>query len=338
MDPAFMVLEPSGLSNCRPCLTWEGHELGPWDSSHDWTVAYVNRFIETNNQPKFSLVRISLMCHAGLDVYKSFLPILLGSQAEESDGRLHESAVKRASFPRALRSGGVHGSGWLSRVGIAGSGLRCSSSFVTGDLLVFAGVIALGQFSPGPDMLLLTRTALAHGRSAGWRMSAGIASGLCVHATIAVFGMSYLMGLQAGLTEVLRWVAAAYLAYLGSRLLISGFGAGRGQAGEEEANDEGCRSAYLRGLLCNLLNPKVAIIFAAVVTEFVDGDRPAWWAPSLWLIIVGQGIVLWALYVWLLQFPPVRSGYQKAAPGFDIAFGTGLLALGLLIIIDRSPL
>ena len=80
------------------------------------------------------------------------------------------------------------------------------------------------------------------------------------------------------------------------------------------------------------------MIFAAVVTEFVDGDRPAWWAPSLWLIIVGQGIVLWALYVWLLQFPPVRSGYQKAAPGFDIAFGTGLLALGLLIIIDRSPL
>lgn len=69
MDPAFMVLEPSGLSNCRPCLTWEGHELGPWDNSHDWTVAYVNRFIETNNQPKFSLVRISLMCHAGLDIY-----------------------------------------------------------------------------------------------------------------------------------------------------------------------------------------------------------------------------------------------------------------------------
>ena len=95
---------------CRivgPASRGKDMSQGPWDNSHDWTVAYVNRFIETNNQPKFSLVRISLMFHAGLDMYKSFLPILLGSQAEESDGRLQESAVKRASFPRARRSGGA---------------------------------------------------------------------------------------------------------------------------------------------------------------------------------------------------------------------------------------
>ena len=75
-------------------------------------------------------------------------------------------------------------------------------------------------------MLLLTRTALAQGRSAGWWMSAGIASGLCVHATIAVFGMAYLMGLKGGVTEVLRWAAAGYLAYLGSRLMLGSLGAG----------------------------------------------------------------------------------------------------------------
>ena len=106
---------------------------------------------------------------------------------------------------------------------------------------------------------------------------------------------------------------------------------------EEESGADG-QSAYLRGLLCNLLNPKVAIIFAAVVTEFVSGaDRPVWWAPALWLIIVVQGLGLWMLYVWLLQFPPVRSGYQRAASWFDAAFGVGLLALGLLIVMGSGP-
>ncbi len=203
-----------------------------------------------------------------------------------------------------------------------------------GDLLVFAGIMALGQFSPGPDMLLLTRTSLAQGRLAGWWMSAGIATGLCVHATFAVFGMSYLMGQGGWLTSGLRWLAAAYLGYLGARLLPTALvGLSPSRRDEDEESDKE-RSAFVRGFLCNLLNPKVVLIFAAVVAEFLAGEPPLWWSLALWIIIVGQGLVLWMLYVWLLQFPPFRSGYRRAGPWFDSAFGLGLLTIAAFLLIN----
>ena len=61
------------------------------------------------------------------------------------------------------------------------------------ELAVFGGVMALGQFSPGPDMLLLTRTALAQGGRAGAWTAAGIACGLLVHAAVAMSGASLLL-------------------------------------------------------------------------------------------------------------------------------------------------
>lgn len=202
------------------------------------------------------------------------------------------------------------------------------------DLLVFAGVMALGQFSPGPDMLLLTRTSLAQGRAAGWWTSLGIATGLCVHAAIAVIGMAWLMAQGGMLTAILRWGAAGYLGWLGYGLLRSAWRALSSGLQVQEPEETQGKSAYLRGLFCNLLNPKVALIFAAVVAEFVRGERPVWWPSVLWTIIVVQGLVLWMLYVWLLQFPPFQKGYKKAGPWIDAAFGLGILTLGILLVVS----
>ena len=86
------------------------------------------------------------------------------------------------------------------------------------ELVVFVGVLALGQFSPGPDMVLLTRTALAKGRVAGWWTTLGIATGLVLHAAVAIGGMAYLVA-QGGVVEMtLRILAAGYLGWLGLQL------------------------------------------------------------------------------------------------------------------------
>ena len=83
--------------------------------------------------------------------------------------------------------------------------------------------MALGQFSPGPDMILLTRTALRSGARAGVKMALGIACGLSVHATLAVGGLALAFERLPLLRGALRWVAAVYLMWLAYRMLSETF-------------------------------------------------------------------------------------------------------------------
>jgi threonine efflux protein len=192
--------------------------------------------------------------------------------------------------------------------------------------------MALGQFSPGPDMLLLTRTALSRGRAAGWWTALGISTGLCLHAAVAIGGMAYLVSQGGWVERGLRWAAAAYLCWLGLQLLRVCFLAWySGIKFEGPAPGKG-RSFYVRGLLCNLLNPKVLLFFAGVVSPFLRGERPDWWPYVLWAILVGEGLLLWGAWVWLLQWKPIRGRYEKAASWIDGAFGLGLIALAVVLV------
>ena len=201
------------------------------------------------------------------------------------------------------------------------------------DLLAFAGVMALGQFSPGPDMILLTRTALKSGARTGVEMALGIACGLTVHATLAVGGLALAFERKPVLRELLRWLAAAYLLWLAYRMLQEIFVVWYSGALRESAEVASARSPFLRGLLCNLLNPKAAIFLAAVCAPFLRGDRPEWWPFAIWGVVVGQAAVLWSLWAFLLQWSPLRSRYQKAARWIDAAFAIALTALAIRLII-----
>lgn len=201
------------------------------------------------------------------------------------------------------------------------------------ELLAFAGVMALGQFSPGPDMILLTRTALRTGASAGVKMALGIACGLCVHAAVAVGGLALAFERLPVLRTALRWAAAVYLLWLAWRMFSEVFTTWySGGAGESEA-PASTRNPFLRGLLCNLLNPKAAIFLAAVCAPFLSGERPGWWPFVIWGIVVGQAGVLWSLWACLLQWKPLRSRYERAAKWIDGAFGVALAALAVRLMI-----
>ena len=193
-----------------------------------------------------------------------------------------------------------------------------------GELVVFALVVLIGQFSPGPDMFLLTRTALAEGARAGWWMVLGISSGLALHGVLAIGGVAVVLAQGDVVSRLFSWCAAFYLFWLAWALV-------RKEGGEQEG-EEFIRGPYLRGLFCNLLNPKVFVFFASVVAPFLGGGRPLWWPFTLWVIIVAQGLFFWGLWVRFLQSPRVRALYLRGERGLDFLFAAVLVMLAFRLL------
>lgn len=186
------------------------------------------------------------------------------------------------------------------------------------------------QFSPGPDMLLLIRNALSLPLRAALRTVAGIATGLCVHSFCVIAGLAAVMREKPGVERTVSVLGGLYLGWLGLKLLRSVFQS----PPEEPAPDAPApevpapgTSAFMQGLLTNLLNPKAAVfILGFVATNLGPSPGPGRQA-AFFAIIVGQALVFWSLFVLLLQRPGVVRIYQKSERGLNLVFGILLLLL-----------
>jgi threonine efflux protein len=194
------------------------------------------------------------------------------------------------------------------------------------ELWAFALIMLIGQFSPGPDMLLLTRTSLAEGLRSGWMMVLGISTGLTLHATLAIGGIAVVLAKGGAIASVLEGLAALYLLWLAFGLIKKPVATGE--------VDIPKRNPYLRGLFCNLLNPKALVFFASVVATFLAQPYPDWWPFALWLIVVIEALVFWCLWVWLLQIPKIRHGYERFSRSIDLLFALALTGLAIHLLFS----
>lgn len=134
-----------------------------------------------------------------------------------------------------------------------------------GLLLVFVFAVIVISLTPGPDMLFVVANAVGRGTRAGLLSALGISSAMLVHTAAAALGLSYVFERSAWAFEVVRYVGAAYLIYLGIKALT------RRAAGTAGFAAGGLRTSEImrRGFVTNLLNPKVVVFFAAFLPQFV---------------------------------------------------------------------
>ncbi|MDA1090394.1 MAG: LysE family translocator [Proteobacteria bacterium] len=141
------------------------------------------------------------------------------------------------------------------------------------DPTVLAGFLATAVavvISPGPDTIIILRHSLGSGRGAGLAAVLGVQLGLVVHTMLAVVGISLIIASSPVLLNGLASIGAAYLAWLGFKSLKGGGGLTFDAAGAAAGNSG---RALREAALCNLLNPKVILLFLALFPNFIDYQR-----------------------------------------------------------------
>ena len=136
-------------------------------------------------------------------------------------------------------------------------------------LFVTTGVLL--NLTPGQDTLYILGRSIAQGRRIGVASALGISAGGIVHTLAAALGLSAVLATSASAFLALKVVGAVYLVYLGVRMLTS-----RAEA-VGSANIAGLVdmwTAFRQGMLTNVLNPKVALFFLALMPQFIEPDSP----------------------------------------------------------------
>ena len=156
-------------------------------------------------------------------------------------------------------------------------------------LLLFTVAAAALNISPGPSNLYVMSRSLSQGARAGLVAAAGLAAGSLFHVTATALGLSVVLRYSPTLYAAVKLVGAAYLIFLGLRLLLSK-GTALAAAPGQKRRSHG--RIFRESILVEMLNPKTALFFLAFLPQFADpGAGPL--APQL--LLLGAIVTLTAI-------------------------------------------
>ena len=203
-------------------------------------------------------------------------------------------------------------------------------------LLAFTAAASLLTLTPGVDTALVLRTAATDGPRAGAAAGLGICLGLLGWGLAAAVGLTALLDASPVAFTALKWAGAAYLLFLGLRLLA------RPRAAVPLAPDAiptdtrgaGLAPAFRRGLLTNALNPKVGVFYMTFLPQFIPQGTAV---PGFSLLLASLHVLLSLGWFALLIALTVPLGRFLARPavvrGLDRATGCVFVAFGLRLAL-----
>jgi len=203
------------------------------------------------------------------------------------------------------------------------------------DFWVFVVACVLLSLTPGPDTFYILGRSLAQGHGAGVASALGIFNGLLAHTLAAALGLSAVLAASATAFLVIKFAGAAYLIYLGVRLLLTRKATGSIPTAFASS---GFGAIYRQGLVTNMLNPKVVLFFLAFMPQFIalDGARKfaAFLTLGLCFSVIGT---MWNLCLaWFAAKLGERlRGHSAFSDWLHRLAGTLFIALGVRLAVAR---
>ena len=189
-----------------------------------------------------------------------------------------------------------------------------------------ASVVLLGAMSPGPSLAVVVSNTLRHGAGAGVAVGLAHGAGVALYAVAVVSGLAVLITTSPTLFTGIQWLGAAFLAYLGFQSLRSKGGS------LSEAEDTGLQSPAVQGFSVAFLNPKLAIFFLALFSQFLDVDATL---MTKVIMVLTMGVIDASWYCGvslLLAQPAILPRLQQAEPVINRLFGIILIGLAIRIV------
>ena len=207
-------------------------------------------------------------------------------------------------------------------------------------IIILAGIHMLAVMSPGPDFAMVMRNSLIYSRKTGLLAAAGLAIGIIFHVTYSLLGIGLIISQSIVIFNIIKWIGAVYLIYIGIKSLLS-----KKQAKDTSAKSEGLVEqkqdlttfqALRMGFLTNALNPKATLYFLAVFTTIIETNTPIIYKAVYGVEMVVLTFLWFAFVAVVLSHNKVSLVFAKAKHRIEKVFGVVLIALGLKVAFGSS--
>ena len=197
------------------------------------------------------------------------------------------------------------------------------------NFLLFLSFSLVLIITPGPDLIYVLTQGISGGRKAGLISAVGVTFGIFVHTRFAAIVLSIILQTSAVAFTVVKMVGAGYLIYLGIKTFIS-----KNELNLEHKKRLSSRKLFMRGLITNTLNPKVALFFMAFLPQFVSPEAVGTPVPFLvlgtvfglcaLLFLILLGLFSGSVGQYLQSRPALNKWITNISGGIMISLGVRL--------------
>jgi RhtB (resistance to homoserine/threonine) family protein len=189
--------------------------------------------------------------------------------------------------------------------------------------------------SPGPNLIVTLRNSLIHTRRAGIYTALGLAVGDLIHIGGWLIGIGVIITQSLLLFNILKWLGAAYLIYIGIKALQAQKHPELRLQTAVQA-DMDARRAFRMGLLTCLLNPKVTLFFFALFTQLIQPATPVWMQVVYGLTVASVEFIWFSIVAITISRPLIKRRFVSVSHWLERVMGAVLIGLGVRLALAQQ--